>query len=114
MLLERKERSPTHEDATVAAIKNIREICKFLVCHYLSLLLMLLQIKLTFARKILHLPVASFGKCKCLELGNDLFKFLKAMLHETIRNEDFRHFTAMQDCCDIVSKFENVNSTFLF
>ena len=42
------------------------------------------------------------------------FKFLKAMLHETIRNEDFRHFTAMQDCCDIVSKFDNVNSTFLF
>ena len=75
---------------------------------------MLLQIKLTFARKILHLPVASFGKCKCLELGNDLFKFLKAMLHETIRNEDFRHITAMQDCCDIVSKFDNVNSTFLF
>ena len=60
MLLERKERSPTREDATVAAIKNIREICKFLVCHYLSLLLILLQIKLTFARKILHLPVASF------------------------------------------------------
>lgn len=26
MLLERKERSPSHEDATVAAIKNIREI----------------------------------------------------------------------------------------
>ena len=36
------------------------------------------------------------------------------MVHETIRNEDFRHITAMQDCCDIVSKFDNVNSTFLF
>lgn len=28
MLLERKERSPTHEDAAVASIKNIKEICK--------------------------------------------------------------------------------------
>ena len=28
MLLERKERSPTHEDAAVATIKNLKEICK--------------------------------------------------------------------------------------
>ena len=28
MLLERKERSPTHEDSAVAAIKNLKEICK--------------------------------------------------------------------------------------
>ena len=28
MLLERKERSPTHEDAAVASIKHIKEICK--------------------------------------------------------------------------------------
>ena len=109
MLLERKERSPTHEDATVAAIKNIREICKFLVCHYLSLLLILLQIKLTFARKILHLPVASFWKCKCLELGNDLFKFLKAMLHETIRNEDFRHITLQ--CRIVVTLFQSLTTS---
>lgn len=28
MLLERKERSPTHEDSAVATIKNLKEICK--------------------------------------------------------------------------------------
>ena len=80
----------------------------------IKLLLILLQIKLTFARTVSHLPVASFWKCKCLELGNGLFKILKAMVHETIRNDDFRRITAMQDCCDTVSKFNNINSAFLY
>ena len=33
------------------------------------------------------------------------------MLHETIRNDDFQPNTALQQCCDIVSKSYNVVPT---
>ena len=54
-----------------------------------------LKINLVFARKVLHLPVASFWKHKFWELGDGLLKFLKAMLYDTICKGDFQHITAM-------------------
>ena len=37
-----------------------------------------------------------------------LWESLKAMLHETIRNDDFQRNTALQHCCDIVSNGYNI------
>ena len=37
-----------------------------------------------------------------------LWESLKAMLHETIRNDDFQRNTASQHCCDIVSNGYNI------
>ena len=33
------------------------------------------------------------------------------MLHETVRNDDFRHNTALQHCCDIVLNACNIVPT---
>ena len=34
--------------------------------------------------------------------------YIKVMLHETIRNDDFQRNTALQHCCDIVSNDNNI------
>ena len=36
---------------------------------------------------------------------------LKVMLHETIRNDDFKRNTALQHCCDIVLNGYNIVPT---
>ena len=42
----------------------------------------------------------------CLALGS-----FKVMLHETIRNDDFKRNTALQHCCDIFSNSYNIVPT---
>ena len=40
-----------------------------------------------------------------------LLHFVKVMLHETIRNDDFKRNTALQHCCDILSNGYNIVPT---
>ena len=73
-----------------------------------KLILILLQIKLIFTWKVLHLPVASFWKCKCLELGNGLFKILKACYTKQFATTIFGR---SQQCRIVVTLFQSLTTS---